>query len=55
MIHGTEDKIVPFNSAIKLYSNSPKARTTFVKIEGGSHNNLIDFETFHNQISKFLP
>jgi hypothetical protein len=55
MIHGTEDKIVPFNSATKLYSYSPKSRTTFIKIEGGSHNNLIDFETFKNQIDRFLP
>jgi alpha-beta hydrolase superfamily lysophospholipase len=55
MFHGTDDKVIPFNSAEKLFSSSPTSRTTFVRIEGGRHNNLIDFERYHSEINKVLP
>jgi pimeloyl-ACP methyl ester carboxylesterase len=56
MIHGTDDKVIPFNSAEKLFSSSlPTSRTTFIRIDGGSHNNLIDYQEFHRIIRSVLP
>jgi len=54
IFHGTEDLIVPYKSAEKLYKVSPKALTTFITIEKGAHNNLIEFDLYHSQIKKIL-
>jgi acetyl esterase/lipase len=39
IVHGTDDRTVPFNQAERLYDAQKKAGldTTFVKIEGGGH------------------
>ncbi len=55
MFHGTEDSVVPFASAKKLFEVSPKPITTFVTIENGNHGNLINYELYHAQIKKILP
>lgn len=55
IFHGTSDQVVPYASAKKLYEVSLKERTTFISIEGGTHNNLINFEAYHNQLKKVLP
>ncbi|MEZ4797924.1 MAG: alpha/beta hydrolase [Flavobacteriaceae bacterium] len=54
ILHGTSDKVVPFSSGQKLYQTSPRARTNFISIEGAGHNNLIDFETYHETINHVL-
>lgn len=54
IFHGTSDKVVPFSSGQKLYQVSPKGRTNFVIIEGADHNNLIDFEVYHQEINTIL-
>ncbi len=55
IFHGTEDSVVPFASAKKLFEVSPVSLTTFVTIENGNHGNLINFERYHTQIKKILP
>jgi len=55
MFHGTDDAIVPFSSGEKLYKVAPKNRTTLSVIQNAGHNNLIDFETYHQQIKIILP
>ena len=55
MFHGTEDLVVPYKSAKKLFETSPKELTKFITIEAGSHNNLNDFELYHQQLEKILP
>ena len=54
MVHGTDDDIVPYNSAKKLFEVAPKTQTKFINVEGGNHNNLIDFEEFQNGIESSL-
>ncbi len=54
MFHGTDDGIVPYASAEKLKVVAPKENTAFITIEGGSHNNLIEFEAYRNGIEKIL-
>ena len=41
VIHGTNDKVVPFSMGKSIY-NRAKVKKEFVKIEGGNHNNLHD-------------
>ena len=54
MFHGTDDRVVPYYSAEKLKAVAPKNSTLFISIEGGSHNDLIDFEGYTNEIDKIL-
>lgn len=54
IFHGTDDGIVPFKSGKKLLGTIPKSQATFVKIERGGHNNLIEFEAYRNGIKKIL-
>ncbi|WP_415190746.1 alpha/beta hydrolase [Psychroserpens sp.] len=54
MFHGTYDGVVPYSSAEKLQEVAPNDKTTFITIEGGGHNNLIDFELYRNGIDNIL-
>lgn len=54
IFHGTNDQVVPYTSAKKLFEESSKVKTTFITIDGGAHNNLINFEAYHQQIEKVL-
>ncbi|MBA6154062.1 alpha/beta hydrolase [Gelidibacter gilvus] len=54
IFHGTADGVVPFESGHKLFEIAPKQHTTFVKIEGGGHNNLIEFEAYRTGIQNVL-
>jgi alpha-beta hydrolase superfamily lysophospholipase len=54
MFHGTEDSIVPYASAEKLKAVSPIDQTTFITIEGGTHNDLIEFDAYRVGIQKIL-
>ncbi|MDG5489939.1 alpha/beta hydrolase [Psychroserpens sp. SPM9] len=54
IFHGTEDKVVPYTSAEKLKAVASKKDITFITIEGGSHNNLIEFEDYLNGIDHIL-
>ncbi|VAV82859.1 FIG00652518: hypothetical protein [hydrothermal vent metagenome] len=54
MFHGTDDNVVPFSSGEKLFKVSPQDRTTFTTIKNAGHNNLIDFELYHQQIKVIL-
>ena len=55
IFHGTEDVIVPFKSGEKLYNSISKTKVRFIPIEKGSHNNLIDFDMYHETIQIILP
>ena len=54
IFHGTNDGIVPYSSAEKLKAVAPKNKTTFITIEDGSHNNLVEFDAYTNGIDKIL-
>lgn len=55
MFHGTEDVVVPYKSAKKLFKSAPKALTTFVTIDGGNHGDLSNYELYHRKIREVLP
>ncbi|AUP78634.1 alpha/beta hydrolase [Flavivirga eckloniae] len=54
MFHGTNDRIVPYESAQKLFKEAPAAHTTFTTLDGGSHFNLIKHETFLKRANQIL-
>ncbi len=53
IIHGTEDKIVPYTSGKKLLGLKLQ-NLDFKTVEGGNHNNLIEFEDYHVTIKTIL-
>jgi len=54
MVHGTADKVIPIQLAEKLYNSLTNEQMTLTIIEGGSHNNLSDFEAYHQLIDQVL-
>ena len=54
MLHGTDDQVVPYESAKKLFEASSRGQTAFINIEGGHHGNLSDFEVYHEHVNMVL-
>ena len=54
IFHGTEDKVVAYESGSKLGDLVPKEQLGFVTLEGGAHNNLREFKEYHLALSKVL-
>jgi alpha-beta hydrolase superfamily lysophospholipase len=54
IVHGTNDVIVPYASGERLYNEFNEDLTTFVTIPDGQHNNLVQFDAFHEAIGNFL-
>ncbi|MBK8635314.1 MAG: alpha/beta fold hydrolase [Saprospiraceae bacterium] len=53
IIHGTSDRLIPFQSSIKLSKiNAPLSRLH--SIIGGGHNNLHTFESYHEILDQIL-
>ena len=55
MFHGTDDAVIQYDSANKLFEVAPQKQTKFTVIENGHHNDLIKFEIFRNQMQSILP
>ena len=53
IIHGTSDKVVPYESGKKL-SKLNIDNLDFISIEGGGHNDLVQFEDYHLAIQNLL-
>ncbi|MBC3847527.1 alpha/beta hydrolase [Winogradskyella echinorum] len=53
IIHGTDDSVVPYSSSKKL-SELNLQNLNFVTVDGGNHNNLIEFEAYHKIIKSVL-
>lgn len=53
IIHGTNDKLIPFKTSVKLSKINPK-RTRLYTVLGGGHKNLNNFESYHNMLSEIL-
>lgn len=53
IFHGTDDGVVPYANGSKL-KRSMKKGDEFVTIQGGSHNNLNDFEHYHAKLDSLL-
>lgn len=54
IFHGTDDLVVPYASAEKLYQSLNPDQAQFTLIESGGHNNLEDYEIFVNQLDQIL-
>lgn len=55
ILHGTKDRVVPYNSALKLYNSvSGLGHFNMVTINGGRHNNLNAYPLFREKLSDFL-
>lgn len=53
IIHGTNDKLIPFKTSLKLSKVNPK-RTKLHAVIGGGHKNLNNFESYHKMIHEIL-
>lgn len=54
IFHGTEDTVVPYDSGKQLYETIPYPQKQFFTIEGGEHNNLIQFPKYVEGIAEVL-
>lgn len=54
IFHGTDDKVVAYDSGARLAGLVPKNQLDFVTIAGGGHNNLIAFKEYRNALLKVL-
>ncbi len=54
MFHGTDDIVVPFESGKKLFDECQNPNKTFIEIQDGQHNDLIEFKEYLNGINEVL-
>ncbi|WP_299534158.1 alpha/beta fold hydrolase [Ulvibacterium sp.] len=54
IFHGTEDAVIPYDSAKKLYESIPGNAKKMVTIEGGGHNYLQAFQAFRQGMGEAL-
>ena len=53
IIHGTDDKLIPYKTSVKLSKIKPKI-TKLYTIIGGGHKNLNNFESYHRMLTEIL-
>ena len=53
IIHGTNDKLIPFSSSVKLSKVNPE-RTRLWSVIGGGHKNLNEFESYHQMLGEII-
>ncbi|GAA4274762.1 alpha/beta fold hydrolase [Aquimarina gracilis] len=54
IFHGTNDGVVPYKTGTKLFKSIPTSNKEMITIPGGSHNDLIEFQVYHETIDKVL-
>ena len=53
IVHGTDDKLIPYKTSVKL-SKIKSKQTTLHTIIGGGHKNLNTFESYHKILSDII-
>ncbi|MCW5515185.1 alpha/beta hydrolase [Muriicola sp. Z0-33] len=53
IIHGTDDRLIPYKTSIKLSKIKPGSTTLYTVI-GGGHKNLNTFESYHKMLSEII-
>ena len=53
IIHGTNDWLIPIKHSERLQKIKPK-KITLIRIHGGGHNNLPEFDEYHNFVRDIL-
>lgn len=46
VFHGTDDTVVPYDSGRRLFDAIPHMNKTFITIDGGEHNDLVDYDAY---------
>lgn len=54
IFHGTDDEVIPYESAEKLYRSIPGNRKKLFTIKSGGHNYLQDFKVFQEGMKEAL-
>jgi pimeloyl-ACP methyl ester carboxylesterase len=54
IFHGKDDVVIPYASGEKLFNSINQNEKAFFTIENGGHNNLIEFDSYLQQIQKIL-
>ena len=54
IFHGTEDKIVPYDSGERLFKEITSNSKDFITIREGGHNNLIEFNEYRSKMEHIL-
>ena len=54
IFHGTEDRVVPYESGKKLFESIPSSDKKIYTVPGGRHNNLEEFEIYRNGLKSEL-
>lgn len=54
IFHGTDDTVIPYKFAQKLYESIPGNGKQFYTIEGGGHNYLQDYDVYKSGMKKAL-
>ncbi|NNE76828.1 MAG: hypothetical protein HKN31_07115 [Pricia sp.] len=54
IFHGTDDEVIPYESAKKLYNSIPQKNKKLYTIEGAGHNYLQDFDIFKKGMANAL-
>ncbi len=54
IFHGTDDSVIPFQQAVRLYNAITGKSKKLFRIEGGGHNYLQDFDTFKKGMDEVL-
>ncbi len=53
IIHGTDDKLIPYKTSVKLAKIKPKITRLYTVI-GGGHKNLNTFEAYHKMLTEII-
>jgi len=53
IIHGTDDKLIPYKTSVKLSHINPE-RSRLYSVIGGDHKNLNNFESYHKMLREIL-
>jgi len=53
IIHGTNDKVIPFKTSVKLSKINPNLTRLYTVI-GGGHKDLNNFESYHQMLGEIL-
>ena len=53
IIHGTNDKLIPYKTSVKLSKINPKLTKLYTVI-GGGHKDLNNFESYHEMLDQIL-
>lgn len=54
ILHGTDDKVVPYKMGEMLYADINHSNKKLITIQGGKHNNLDTFENYQQAIGRIL-